>query len=113
MNTLTLEGWCKAEGSQQACPIEQIHFRVNEDYRLLLEKAAEDLHDKQQPEAFVPVDMSTMELSTSDDCGPLKDCKIRVYLRKNDQRGQFHLVANRVSDDCLVYTNAVMIDQLG
>ncbi|MRI34031.1 hypothetical protein EOPP23_13625 [Endozoicomonas sp. OPT23] len=113
MNTLTLEGWCKAEGSGQACPIEQIHFRVDEDCRLLLEKAEEELQESTQSETFVPIDMTTMELATSNDCGELKDCKIRVYLRNNDQRGQFHLVANRVSDDCLVYTNAVMIDQLG
>ena len=38
MNTLTLEGWCKAEGSEQACPIEQIHFRVDEGCRLFAGK---------------------------------------------------------------------------
>ncbi|MCY1558702.1 hypothetical protein D9M68_956600 [compost metagenome] len=53
-----------------------------------------------------------MELSTPEECGPLSDIQWRVYLDA-DERGQFHLVGHRASDGGLVYTNAVMIDQLG
>ena len=113
MNALTLEGWCKAEGSSQACPIEVIHFRVNDHCHKLLEQAEEQLQQSPQPEIIVPIDISTMELQTSDDCGALKDCRLRVYLSPMGERGHFHLVANRVEDNGLVYTNAVMVDQLG
>jgi len=54
-----------------------------------------------------------MELITPEECGPLSDCQLRVYLSAGDQRGQFHLVGHRASDGSLIYTNAVMIDQLG
>lgn len=43
---------------------------------------------------------------------PLIDCKLRGYLRPNDQRGQFHLVGQRQSDGSVIYTNAVLITQL-
>lgn len=113
MNTLTLEGWCKAEDSLTACPVEQIHFHIDELSRRLLEQAEEDLHHSQDTECFVPADLSTLELEVSDDLGELTDCQFRVYLRPFDQRGQFHLVGQRVLDHSLVYTNAVMVDQLG
>jgi hypothetical protein len=35
---------------------------------------------------------------------------MRVYL--SAERGQFHLVGHRASDGSLIYTNAVLIDQL-
>ncbi|MNF17463.1 hypothetical protein D3C80_2209880 [compost metagenome] len=57
--------------------------------------------------------MTTMELVTPDECGPLSDCQLRVYLSRDDQRGHFHLVGHRQSDGSLIFTNAVMIDQLG
>jgi len=52
-------------------------------------------------------------LVTPQECGPLSDCRLRVYLSAGDERGQFHLVGHRASDGSLIYTNAVMIDQLG
>ncbi|MGI9279156.1 MAG: hypothetical protein ACR2PX_05925 [Endozoicomonas sp.] len=113
MNTLTVEGWLKSAPESTPLPIEHIHFRVNEDYRLLLEQAEEELQEKQSGELFIPVDMSTMELNTSDECGPLKDCQFRVYLRPADQRGLFHLVANTGSDNSLVYSNSLLVDLLG
>ncbi|WP_281648337.1 hypothetical protein [Parendozoicomonas sp. Alg238-R29] len=113
MNTFTLEGWCKDDHAKRALPIERIHFKINDEYHLLLEQAEEELQENHNPEKYVPIDISTMELSTSNDCGSLKDCKIRVYIRNDDQRGQFHLVGHRELDNCLVYSNAVMIDQLG
>ncbi len=61
---------------------------------------------------MVDLDMSTMELITPQECGPLADYRYRVYLSQ-DQRGQFHLVGHRASDGSLVYTNAVIVDQLG
>ncbi|WP_062266836.1 hypothetical protein [Endozoicomonas arenosclerae] len=113
MNTLTIEGWLKSTSETKPLPIEHIHFRVNESYRLLLEQAEEQLQETQSGELFIPVDMDTMELETSDDCGPIRDCQFRVYLRPADQRGLFHLVANRDSDNSLVYSNSVMVDLLG
>jgi len=42
--------------------------------------------------------------------GPLSDCQMRVYI--HNERGQFHLVGHRASDGSLIYSNAVLIDQL-
>ena len=113
MNTLRLEGWCKAEESTTACPVEHIHFHVDEISRRLLEQAEEDLQHSADNECFIPVNPQTLELETSPDCGELTECQFRVYLRPMDQRGQFHLVAHQLQDHNLVYTNAVMVDQLG
>lgn len=112
MNTLTIEGWCKASGAKQSTPMGQFHFYVSEPDHLRLEQAEERLQQTHEPEAMVDADMSTMELVTPAECGPLADCRWRVYLDA-DQRGQFHLVGHRASDGSLVYTNAVMVDQLG
>lgn len=112
MNTLTIEGWCKASGAKKSTPMGQFHFRVNEADHVRLEQAEERLQQTHEPEALVEVDMSSMELITPHECGPLSDCQLRVYLSA-DQRGQFHLAGHRASDGSLIYTNAVMIDQLG
>jgi hypothetical protein len=113
MNTLTIEGWCKASGDQKSTPIGEIHFRVNEADHLRLEQAEERLQETHEPEVMVDVDMSMLEVVTPEQCGALSDCQLRVYLSKGDQRGQFHLVGHRASDGSLIYTNAVMVDQLG
>ncbi|WP_372876389.1 hypothetical protein [Pseudomonas sp.] len=112
MNTLTIEGWCKARGATKSTPLGRFHFHVSEPDHLRLEQAEERLQQTHEPETMVDADVTTMELSTPDECGPLADCQWRVYLDK-DERGQFHLVGHRLSDGSLVYTNAVMIDQLG
>ncbi|MDM8349224.1 hypothetical protein P8H27_09970 [Pseudomonas sp. sp1636] len=112
MNTLTIEGWCKARGASRSTPAGSFHFRVSEPDHLRLEQAEERLQKTHEPEALVDADMSRMELDMPQGCGPLSDCQWRVYLNEN-QRGQFHLVGHRASDGGLVYTNAVMIDQLG
>lgn len=113
MNTLTIKGWCKASSDQRSIPMGEIHFHVNDDDHLRMEAAEERLQQTHEPEVMIDVDMSKMELITPEECGPLSDCQLRVYLSKDDQRGQFHLVGHRESDGSLIYTNAVMIDQLG
>lgn len=113
MNTLTVEGWCKPEGASKSIPIESLHFRVSEQSHLELEQAEEQLKVNHEPEAFVDVDMGSMELATSSDCGPLADCQLRVYLSPNDERGHFHLVGHKASDGSLVYSNAVLVETLG
>ena len=113
MNTLTIEGWKKAQRTSKAVPVEMIHFRVNEHYHLLLEQAEEALLENGQNEMLIDIDISTMELKTSKDCGNLTDCQLRVYLSKENQRGHFHLVGRSISDGSLIYSNAIMVDQLG
>ncbi len=113
MNTLTLDGWCKPDSAANPIPVEAIHFRVNERDHRRLELAEEELQQSEAPEKLIDVDMNEMELSTSPDCGPLADCKLRVYLSPVDRRGHFHLVGHRASDQSLVYSNAIMVDQLG
>lgn len=114
MNTLTVEGWCKKSDVHQPMPLEMISFHISDQCHLKLEAAEEELHKTNAREKFIDVDVSDLELQTPAECGPLSDCQLRVYLGGMDNdRGQFHLVGHRASDNGLVYTNAVMVDQLG
>lgn len=125
MNTLSIEGWCKRSDDEKSTPVGYIQFYVSEPTHLLLEKAAErlnkakDMHEEEgsvrseENAVMVDVDMATLDLVLPEGYGPLSDCQFRVYLGGEDQRGQFHLVGHRASDGSLIYSNAVMIDQLG
>lgn len=120
MSTLTIEGWCKISDDQKSTPVGDIHFYVDGDVHVLLEQAEEylqkqadeDLQKRHKPEVMVDVDMNVLKLIMPEGYGPLSDCQLRVYLDSDDQRGQFHLVGHRASDGSLIYTNAVLIDQL-
>lgn len=111
MNALTIDGWCKISGEQKSTPVGDIHFYINGPIHLRLEQAEERLQKTHEPEVMVDVDMNSIDLIIPEGYGPLSDCQLRVYL--TDQRGQFHLVGHRASDGSLIYTNAVMVDQLG
>ncbi|SDI52570.1 hypothetical protein [Pseudomonas panipatensis] len=111
MSTLTIEGWCKTGSEQKSTPLEDIHFYLNGTDHLHLEQAEEYLQRTHEPDVMVDVDMTTLDLNLPAGCGPLSDCRMRVYLDES-QRGQFHLVGHRASDGSLIYTNAVLIDQL-
>lgn len=125
MNTLSIEGWCKRSDDEKSTPVGYIQFYVSEPTHLLLEEASEhlnrakDAHEEegsmrsQENAVMVDVDMATLDLVLPESCGPLSDCQFRVYLGGEDQRGQFHLVGHLASDGSLIYSNAVMIDQLG
>ncbi|WP_448092034.1 hypothetical protein [Pseudomonas lini] len=110
MSTLTIEGWCKTSPDQKSTPAGEIHFYVDGPLHLRLEQAEERLQKTHEREAMVDVDMNSMELILPEGYGPLSDCQMRVYLQH--ERGQFHLVGHRASDGSLIYTNAVLIDQL-
>ena len=62
---------------------------------------------------MIDADTQTLELVMPDGFGPLSECKWRVYIGGEEQRGQFHLVGYSVEDGCLIYSNAVMVDLLG
>ena len=110
MSALTIEGWCKFNGAQKSTPIGEIHFYVDGPLHRGLEEAEERLQETHEKEAMVDVDMDTLELILPGEYGPLSDCQMRVYI--HNERGQFHLVGHRASDGCLIYSNAVLVDQL-
>lgn len=113
MNTLTIDGWCKPNENENSIEIGAFHFTVDDTSRLKMEQAEERLQESQEKEIFIDVDTNIIGLETPDTCGSLSDCQLRVYLNPVDNRGHFHLVGHRASDGKLVYTNAVMVDQLG
>ena len=113
MNTLTVEGWCKKTGDAKSTALGEIHFYVSEADHLRLEQAEERLQETHEPEIMLDADMTTLELKMPEEYGPLADCQWRVYLSKGDQRGQFHLVGHRAGNGGLVYSNSIMVDQLG
>ncbi len=113
MNTLSIEGWRKPNASAKSIPIGELHFRVHEKYHLLMEQAEQDMAESHAPETFIDVDINTMELEAPQECGDLTNCRFRVYLNPIDHRGHFHLVAESTLDHSMIYSNAVMVDQLG
>ncbi|WP_349572437.1 hypothetical protein [Azotobacter salinestris] len=112
MSSFEIESWCKASPTEKSVPQGLIHFYISGDDRVRLEQAEERLQSSGESEALVDVDRRTLELVTPPGCGPLSDCHLRVYLRPEDQRGQFHLVGHRASDGSLIYSNALLIDSL-
>ena len=113
MNTYTVEGWYRKSG-ERPVPLEHIHFSISDARHLQLEAAEEELMRTHAPEKLVDVDMREIDLHMPRDCGPLSDCRLRVYLGGHgQQRGQFHLIGHRAADGSLVYTNSIMVDQLG
>ncbi|MDV7211557.1 hypothetical protein [Azotobacter beijerinckii] len=112
MSSFEIESWCKTKPTEKSVPMGLIHFYIGGDDRLHLEQAEERLQNSGESEALVNVDPSTLELVTPPECGPLADCHLRVYLRPEDRRGQFHLIGHRASDGSLIYSNALLIDSL-
>ena len=110
MSALTIEGWCKNSPGESPIPVGEIHFYVDGPLHRRMDQAEERLQKTQEPEVMVDVDMSTLDLTLPQGYGPLSDCQMRVYLHLD--RGQFHLVGHQSSDGSLIYTNAVLIDQL-
>ncbi|PJE78712.1 hypothetical protein CI610_02347 [invertebrate metagenome] len=113
MNQLTLESWIKPEGAAFSSPMGEIHLHINPYLHQLLESAEEELHGSPESEKVIGVSQGDVNLETPDECGKLRDCQFRVYLSNIDQRGQFHLVGHRDSDNSLVYSSAVLVDTLG
>ncbi|MCP8478422.1 hypothetical protein NK639_22940 [Pseudomonas sp. ZM24] len=112
MSAMTLEGWCKTSASQKPTPLEDIHFFLSDNDHLRLEQAEEYLQNSETRDVMVDADLDSLDLKMPEGYGPLADCKFRVYLSNADRRGHFHLVGHRASDGSLIYTNAVLIDQL-
>lgn len=112
MSAFDIESWCKKSPTEKSEPMGQMHFYISDDDHINLEQAEERLQKSGEKEARVDVDPRTFDLKPPPECGALSDYYLRVYLRPDDQRGQFHIVGHRSSDGALVYTNAMMIDML-
>ena len=112
MSSFEIESWCKPSPAEKSVPMGLIHFYVGGNDRVHLEQAEERLQKTGEAEVLVEVDQSTLELVTPPECGPLSDCHLRVYLRPEDKRGQFHLIGHRASDGSLIYSNSLLIDAL-
>jgi len=113
MNTMDLSAWYKPEGGNHSEELGTIHFRIDDQSHLLMEQAEEELLETHAAEKFLPIDMSHMELQMPDASETLEDCQLRVVISRQSGRGQFHIVGHRASDHSLIYSNAVMVDQLG
>jgi len=94
-------------------PLENIRFHISGACHREFEAAESELSTSRAAETFVAADMEALALEMPAAVGVLSDCRFRVYLGPLDDRGQFHLVGHRASDNALVYTNPVMVDQLG
>lgn len=113
MNTLSIEGWSKGRTDESSQGGGLLHFRVAEKYHRALERAEEALQINLGGEQYIDVGLESLELHAAPEYGDIVDTRFRVYLSRNDQRGHFHLVGRRSSDDALIYSNSVMVEQLG
>ncbi|MDH1337949.1 hypothetical protein [Ectopseudomonas oleovorans] len=113
MNTLSIDGWRKADNDSKSIPIGTLQFYVSEAEHLRLEQAEEQLQRSGLRDTMIDAEMQTLELVMPDGFGPLSECKWRVYLGGEEGRGQFHLVGYSAEDGCLIYSNEVMVDLLG
>jgi hypothetical protein len=106
-------GWLKSSEQAQSRELGNIRFHIDSDYHQRLEDAEERLQQTGETETLLEADKETLEVELPPGCGALSDCALRVYLNPVDERGRFHLVGHSVADGSLIYTNSVMIDQLG
>ncbi|MFT0621881.1 hypothetical protein ACMHYQ_04370 [Ectopseudomonas guguanensis] len=113
MNTLSIDGWRKADNNSKSVPIGTLQFHVSEAEHLRLEQAEEELQRSGARDTMIDADMQTLELVMPAGFGPLNECKWRVYLSGEEGRGQFHLVGYGAEDGSLFYSNTVMVDLLG
>lgn len=113
MQNLDLEAWRKPSLDSQSEPINNIRFYVDQETHIKLEKAEEEIANSDIQEKFVDANEGTLELSSPDAISKLKDIQFRVYRDNTFDRGQFHLVAKDSANNDIIYTNAVMVDQLG
>lgn len=126
MNSFEIEAWCKPEGAEKSAPLGLIRFRVTPDMHLKLADAEDQLGDRNDRsdsndsrdsrdrlELDIDIAEDGLALETPPECGALKDCKFHVYRHRHGERGHFFLVGHRVSDNALVYSNAIVVDQLG
>lgn len=114
MNTFTIESWCKPVGANKSVPMGQISFRVSDEYRLKMESMEERFAESSsERQGDISVRMADLELTTPPECGALSDAQFHVYVHKSEGRGHFFLKGHRATDDALVYSNAVMVDELG
>ncbi|MBY4677754.1 hypothetical protein [Marinobacterium arenosum] len=116
MNTFSIESWCKPVGADKSEPMGIIHFHVSDEAHLAMERAEEQLvNSANQRETDISADMETLELELPEECDALSDPQFHVYVTKKsgEARGQFFLMGHRAKDGALVYSNSVMVDQLG
>jgi hypothetical protein len=109
MTMLTLEGWCKKPGADTAQPLRRISFHVSGRCHEALEAAGDELRRTGDAEAFIDVSPDELALEMPPECGPLVDCRFRVYLSEDDDRVQFHLVGHSTRDNSLVYTTPTLV----
>jgi hypothetical protein len=112
MNTFELEGWQKHSKHDQSEPFGLISFHVGEQAHLKLERLEESLQEKGQHETYVD-SMYDISVDSTEDITDVDEWKVRLFLSRDDQRGMFHLVGHRSKDGSIVYSNSVMVDQLG
>lgn len=114
MNTFNLESWCKPQGAAKSQPMGLMTFRVSEDAHLKMEAAEDQMtQDSKAHEMDIPVDIDSLELQLPPDCEALSDAAFHVYRHAHEGRSHFFLTGHRASDGALVYSNAVLVDQLG
>ena len=113
MEDLTIAGWHKADSDQRSTSIGNLHFHVSGNLHLALEQAEERLQNSDATEVMIDADLQDLQLTTPEEVGDLVDCQFRLYLNPADNRGHFHLVGHRAADGSLVYSNSVMVDQIG
>ena len=112
MSIFNLDGWCKLSDEAQAISLKNIRFHLNDGDEKLLAQAEVHLQITGEKEVHIPIDQARLKLVLPHECGPIRDCRLRVYHDSNTKRGRFNLTGYRISDGSLIYTSAVTIEKV-
>ena len=76
MNTLSIDGWRKADNDSKSIPIGTLQFYVSEAEHLRLERAEEELQRSGLKDTMIDADMQTLEVEADVSEGSLSKVKV-------------------------------------
>ena len=106
---LAVETWLTPEHEGTAQELGVSRLTLGDSAYLSLEKIESRLRDGESREAVLNVKPSRLKVETPPECGPLSECRLRVYLREHDDTGHVQVIGRRASDGEQVQTTAVML----
>jgi hypothetical protein len=109
---LSLETFCKTPGEQRSSEIGRSELTVSAASYRKLEALEDKLRESDQQELFADVDDTAIEVETPAAVDGLKECKVRLYVDREEQAAHFHVIGRQAGDNSLIYTNPVLVRTL-
>ncbi len=106
---LSVDTFLKSTPEAKSDVVGRTTITVDEEGFRQLEKLEESLKSSGSEELLAPVHEAAIQAEVPADLGEIRDQKVRIFLGEDGETGQFHLVAKRVDDEALVYTEPTII----